>query len=153
HAKAGAADDDACVRCGTFLDNPTTLRDCRQPNANHQSLHVSLLVGRTRCANEFRLSPVPNFLVEQLNRCRPRPPTISTTSCVLGPIPKLARSRRLLTHPTCSAHRAWRRSSISLLRSTKHEARSTEVDFDWLENSLTPIVRRPCIITPRGIDG
>ena len=52
----------------TFLDDPATLRrrflnnvevrqrrgcDRHQPNANHQSLHVSLLVGRTQPANEF----------------------------------------------------------------------------------------------------
>src|SRR5262245_39255685 len=77
YGKAATADDDTHVRCGTFLDDPTTLgrrflndvevrqrggRDCRQPNANHQSLHhVSLLVGRTQRANEFRLSPVPYF--------------------------------------------------------------------------------------------
>src|SRR5262249_22916772 len=55
YAKAVAADDDAGVWCRTFLDDPATPRrrflndvevrqrrgrDCRQPNANHQSLHV-----------------------------------------------------------------------------------------------------------------
>src|SRR5689334_3640150 len=62
YAEARTADDDASVRCRTLLDNPTTLRrwflddvkvsqrrgnDCRQPNTNHQRLHVSLLVGST----------------------------------------------------------------------------------------------------------
>src|SRR5882724_6547324 len=63
YAKAGSADDNADVRCRTFFDDPTTLgrrflndievrqrrgNDCRQPDTNHQRLHVSLLVGRTR---------------------------------------------------------------------------------------------------------